>query len=118
MLSKCANPSCSDTFRYWHEGRMFHLIVDSGKTAAGHGAAVIERFWLCDECSKKWTLVPCQGDGQVPIHVEVITSRGHRVADWVEKGGALTEERRLVTCVQQPILRDRSGSTIDACRTP
>lgn len=25
MLSKCANPECSESFRYLHEGRIFHL---------------------------------------------------------------------------------------------
>ena len=29
MLSKYSNPSCAGTFRYLHEGKIFHLIVDT-----------------------------------------------------------------------------------------
>ena len=59
MVSKCANPSCSGTFRYLHEGRIFHVAV--GSTAqqklAIHGIPTLERFWLCGECSRKMTVI-------------------------------------------------------------
>ena len=29
MVSKCANPACSATFRYLHDGTLFHLAVES-----------------------------------------------------------------------------------------
>jgi hypothetical protein len=76
MLSKCANPSCAGSFRYLHEGRMFHLIVGAarGESAATHGPVAIERFWLCDKCSKTRTLVPRCVGGVPPIQVQVVSS--------------------------------------------
>lgn len=96
MLSKCANPACSGTFRYLHEGRMFHLIVDSEKTVAIHRAAAMERFWLCDECSKKLTLVLSSADGLPPVQVKVIPSgEDHFVPGWNGESSTLTEEHRV-----------------------
>ncbi len=59
MLSKCANPACSTAFRYLHEGRLFYLAVASAapETPDSPGTPIFERFWLCDECSKKMRLV-------------------------------------------------------------
>jgi hypothetical protein len=34
MLSKCANPACSTTFRYLHEGRLY--LIDPTEALAGH----------------------------------------------------------------------------------
>lgn len=51
MLSKCANPGCSQSFRYLGEGRLFQversLAQDGGKPARK-----IEHYWLCDRCSR------------------------------------------------------------------
>src|ERR1022692_2231566 len=58
MVSKCANPACSTSFRYLHEGRLFHVAV--GSTAPEPDRlATLERFWLCGECSGKMTVVSC-----------------------------------------------------------
>lgn len=54
MVSTCANPACSVTFRYLHEGRLFHVAVGS---AAPEKVATLELFWLCVECSRKMTVV-------------------------------------------------------------
>jgi hypothetical protein len=54
MVSKCANPSCSATFRYLREGRLFHVAAGSATSEQG---ATHERFWLCGECSGKMTVV-------------------------------------------------------------
>lgn len=59
MVSKCANPACSATFRYLHEGMVFHVAIGSAtqeKTTI-HGIPPLERFWLCEACSRKMTLV-------------------------------------------------------------
>ncbi len=56
MVSKCANPACSATFRYMHEGRLFHLVVGP-RSPEPEKEAPFERFWLCDECSRKLTVV-------------------------------------------------------------
>jgi hypothetical protein len=55
MLSKCANPECSEQFRYLHQGKMFCLIPTPKGAASRYGSleTLYERFWLCDRCSKE-----------------------------------------------------------------
>ena len=59
MISKCANPACSEKFLHLHEGKIFHLSPTPDVEAAtgGFAPALYERFWLCDRCSKQMTLV-------------------------------------------------------------
>jgi hypothetical protein len=86
MLSKCANPSCSNSFHYLRQGKLFQLEIEEGceltvqreTTGALVGgikideavlssavhlpserkpAHRIERFWLCDTCAASFTLV-------------------------------------------------------------
>jgi hypothetical protein len=52
MLSKCANPACSNTFRYFREGRLF-LIESQPKSRKSHS---LEYFWLCSSCCRDMTL--------------------------------------------------------------
>ena len=67
MLSKCANPECSEILRYLHQGKIFCLaptpevrIADGMPNEARH-----ERFWLCAQCSKELTLI--WGGAQVKL---------------------------------------------------
>lgn len=58
MLSKCANPGCSEQFRYLHEGKLFQLAATPAIASSGVPFEVLqERFWLCDRCSKSLSLV-------------------------------------------------------------
>jgi hypothetical protein len=59
MLSKCANPECTEIFRYLHAGKIFCLAPTPDiQIAMGmQHPELFERFWLCAECSKKLTLV-------------------------------------------------------------
>jgi hypothetical protein len=59
MLSKCANPECSESFRYLHEGRIFHLAPtpEVRITMGKFQPALHERFWLCTRCSREMTLI-------------------------------------------------------------
>ena len=59
MLAKCANPACSEVFRYLHQGTIFHLCPTPEVQAATEVLTphLFERFWLCDTCSKQMTLV-------------------------------------------------------------
>lgn len=58
MLSKCANPECSEILRYLREGKLFYLAptpdvqIATGKLYP----SLQERFWLCDRCAKEMTL--------------------------------------------------------------
>ncbi len=59
MLSKCANPNCSAQFRYLHLGKLFHLcpIPEIAKINEDCSGELYERFWLCDECCKRLTVI-------------------------------------------------------------
>ena len=59
MISKCANPACSEKFLHLHEGKIFHLSPTPEVEAAtgGFAPSLYERFWLCERCSKQMTLV-------------------------------------------------------------
>ena len=61
MVSKCANPECAATFRYFHNGKLFRLeplARNQSDTEEGMNkhAARVEFFWLCDDCTGKMTL--------------------------------------------------------------
>lgn len=59
MLSKCANPACSEQFRYLHQGKLFQLspVPDVEAMTGIFLPQLYERFWLCDRCCKEMTLV-------------------------------------------------------------
>jgi hypothetical protein len=59
MLSKCANPSCSAAFLYLHEGKIFYLAAKptAEDRSIKKPTRKHERFWLCDACSRKMTIV-------------------------------------------------------------
>lgn len=59
MLSKCANPECSEQFRYLHQGRLFCLTPTPELQATSYGSLefLYERFWLCERCSKQMRVV-------------------------------------------------------------
>jgi hypothetical protein len=59
MLSKCANPDCTERFLFLHRGKLFHLTPTPEVEAfdGGNSSALYERFWLCDRCAKTMTLV-------------------------------------------------------------
>lgn len=60
MLSKCANPSCSNEFHYFGEGKVFEIRSEISASAAhsSHGKKrkSIEHYWLCASCSSKLTI--------------------------------------------------------------
>jgi len=62
MLSKCANGSCSASFRHLAEGRLFRLETDV--PVGSSNARETEHFWLCDHCSAGMTLRLTQ-DGRI-----------------------------------------------------
>jgi hypothetical protein len=60
MVAKCANPSCSRSFRYLGEGRLFRLEADPAFSLSDNptfgSSKIVEYFWLCDACSTSMTL--------------------------------------------------------------
>ena len=66
MVSKCANPECSASFRYFHTGKLFRIETSGGqdrRRAMGRDDELIkplrrlEFFWLCERCASRMTLV-------------------------------------------------------------
>ena len=69
MLSKCANPSCSNQFLYLHRGKLFRADLQA-TSEVGAGPASpqakkpprrAEYYWLCEDCASTMTLVLEQG---------------------------------------------------------
>ena len=65
MVSKCANPECFATFRYFHTGKLFRVETSSGeerRRAMGQDQAArkplrrIEFYWLCENCAPRMTV--------------------------------------------------------------
>jgi hypothetical protein len=67
MVSKCANPNCAATFRYFHVGKLFRTESSSRlerRRSMGEDEEVsrrrlrrVEFHWLCESCASKMTLV-------------------------------------------------------------
>ena len=93
MVSKCANPACSELFRYLHEGKIFHLCPTPQVEEATEGFApsLYERFWLCDRCSKIMTLV--WGGTEVKL-VPLPKQHSPSPSPGVEETGRETEAKR------------------------
>lgn len=55
MFAACANPDCRLSFNY-REGRLFrfHKAYPTGSRPPNTHA--VQHFWLCRECSAKYTL--------------------------------------------------------------
>jgi hypothetical protein len=69
MLSKCANPDCSNRFLHLHEGKLFRwdgreiLQHPHFKTDLSKPSRKLEFFWLCSDCCRWMTLVFRVGTG-------------------------------------------------------
>lgn len=69
MLSKCANPGCTATFLYLHQGKLFRLNVgndipgSSSLSQKTKTASHVEFFWLCSQCATELTVDYDHGTG-------------------------------------------------------
>jgi len=72
MVSKCANPNCAASFRYFHIGKLFRMETSSGlerRRSMGQDEVLsrplrrIEFYWLCENCASKMTLVWDENSG-------------------------------------------------------
>src|SRR5207245_7406250 len=55
MLSRCANPDCGIPFNHGH-GRFFRFRQNSPHPASAPNSHSVQHHWLCDSCSKTYTL--------------------------------------------------------------
>ena len=62
MLSKCANPTCSNLFRYLHEGRLYlinsvsHFDRWKRLSTSARKSGPPEYAWLCSVCASYMTI--------------------------------------------------------------
>ncbi len=73
MLAKCANPSCTTSFRHLSDGRLYQMETGvGGPQPVGEKKPLhkIEYFWLCNRCSMEMTLAYERGKGVVPVPLE------------------------------------------------
>jgi hypothetical protein len=63
MVSKCANPACTASFRYLRQGRLFLVESAPGLAAEaldvelGRQSRRLEYFWLCHACCRSLNIV-------------------------------------------------------------
>lgn len=60
VLHKCANPACPVSFRDINMGKLFFVEIDSSssdKKTRHRSRMTHQHYWLCDECSRTFTLV-------------------------------------------------------------
>lgn len=73
MLSKCANPTCSNPFRCLHEGRLY--LINSASRFDGckcfstpsSKSAPPEYSWLCSQCSSCMTIHVDEETGTIVV---------------------------------------------------
>ncbi|HEV2696453.1 MAG TPA: hypothetical protein VGU90_00575 [Terriglobales bacterium] len=70
MVSKCANPECAATFRYFHTGKLFRVESPAVALHDTHDDGSMKKpmrrlefFWLCDNCADKMSLTFEKGAG-------------------------------------------------------
>jgi hypothetical protein len=71
MLSKCANPACSTSFRYMREGKLFEIDTrnETQFSVAGEKkpARRVEFFWLCGKCATNLTVIHDHTKGVITV---------------------------------------------------
>ena len=68
MLSKCANPACTNLFLYLHQGQLYRMDSSGHEPVSSPfrgNAHRVEFFWLCDECAANMTVTFEKGRGLV-----------------------------------------------------
>jgi hypothetical protein len=70
MVSKCANPECSERFMRLHQGKLFRWDGVDARQRLTRGAGTetrkvrkVEFFWLCGNCTREMTVVFEHGVG-------------------------------------------------------
>jgi hypothetical protein len=90
MLSKCLNPTCSATFRYLRDGRVFHLEIPApGDSGASRRR---EYFWLCGRCCTSFIVVVKNGAPALSSRFIELTS-GERLEEGEEEKAFFEQAR-------------------------
>jgi hypothetical protein len=74
MLEKCANPSCSQVFRYSLGGTLFLFEPTANETSSDFTLHEpdhsIESFWLCNQCEASMTII--SNGGRDPMIIPIL----------------------------------------------
>ena len=83
MVTKCANPGCSNHFLYMNEGKVFRFELhcetegDAGFGRRTGATRRIEFFWLCSNCAAGMTVTYDKSRG---VAVQRLDNRAHATA--------------------------------------
>ena len=88
MLSKCANPDCSEAFHYYGQGKLFEVHFEDADLCEKAGRMPfdqemkkqprsVEHFWLCPQCSDKLTVALDRGNNVLILPRPQATSLNH-----------------------------------------
>jgi hypothetical protein len=73
MLSKCANPACSQPFRYLRDGKLFEIETnrspDEWTVGERKSNRRVEFFWLCGQCCTELTVVLDKNHGVITVPI-------------------------------------------------
>lgn len=64
MVSHCANPDCTEKFRYLGEGKLF-LDNPTAGLQMSQQQLFEQCYWLCKECSKQYRIDFERGSPQI-----------------------------------------------------
>ncbi len=77
MLGQCANPSCSNEFRYLHEGKLFLIRsrqnpdVPVDPYEYGRSEEPLRYVWLCSKCAENSEIL-LDDEGRVSVRTRPI----------------------------------------------
>ena len=74
MITKCANPLCSQPFRVFRGGKLFTVDVGSNTKLSDSSTTErvprkLEHFWLCKHCASTMTLVVQPGKSPTVVSI-------------------------------------------------
>jgi hypothetical protein len=61
MFSRCKNPKCQAPFEF-RKGRLFRFRQSASEKPSATRSHGVKHFWLCDKCSKIYTLEYLEGE--------------------------------------------------------
>jgi hypothetical protein len=76
LFDVCANGRCAEPFDY-RKGRLFRFQYRLKNVEPGTGHAVVH-FWLCEKCTRVYTLEYREKSGATVLRLKHPPARGHK----------------------------------------
>ena len=81
IVSKCANPECTNTLHYLRSGKVFKIEMEGPVLMSGLKPVLkVEHFWLCGTCSETQTLTYDNAQGVRVLQKTSVIRRGPKEA--------------------------------------